>query len=123
MALGARILYSGDRDWVGPVTEIQAAPKREVLIISVRDYATKTLVAQCSGFDHYCLAYREGITVEGGEQVMLFGYDDGDYTWRSYGQPPRDVPPPLGTLHVTFQGVRVGDAEWQATQDKFTREG
>ncbi len=100
-----------------PLDEVDKLLKSEVLAIVVKDdtqVGKLQNIVDRMGFDRYALCQR----VEDGQpQVMLVGWDSGDFVWRRLSNPHdsdarREVPMPIGCMHVAFEGQKVSAAVW-----------
>jgi len=107
--------------------EIELLPKSNVLFILITnpDEIGKTAnVESCSGFDHYAFCKKRTM---GTEWIMLFGWDDGEFVWRRLIKPhergaDEQVNPPLGYMHVVFDGVHVDNEKWKQAIKIFDKE-
>lgn len=121
------VMYSDLRSQRVPIEEIDELPKDNVLFITVlapdQEGKLKRLVARFE-FDHYSF----GVRKRGGvDWVMLFGWDDDDFVWRKTANPWNpvgrlDEGPPLGCLHVVFNGVHVSSEVWGSARALFAKE-
>jgi len=121
------VLYSNLKRKKVSLDAIDSLPKDNVLFIAVTnslESGKKANITTCFGFDHYAFCQK---THMGSTWVLLFGWDDGDYKWRRLLNPHESgsieqVNPPLGCMHVVFDGVHVDDSRWKSALDDFHKE-
>jgi hypothetical protein len=111
------VLYADLSRKTVPLDQLDILLKSEVLAIVVRtDEETGKLrnIAFSHGFAKYALCQKQ----DGGQPwIMLFGWDDGDFKWRRLSNSHdidalREVPMPIGCLHVIFEGQSVPRSKW-----------
>ncbi|MBU1173011.1 MAG: hypothetical protein KKD44_25905 [Proteobacteria bacterium] len=120
------VLYSDLSRQRVPIDEIDTLPKDSVLFISVlaSDGEKFRRLTASFSFDHYALCRRKS---GGVDWIMLSGWDDGDFIWRKAANPWNpagrlDEGPPLGCMHVVFNGVHVAPEVWKEAQGLFTED-
>jgi hypothetical protein len=120
------VLYAGLSKSSTPLEEADRISTSEVLGIVVKDdtqVGKLQNIAMCSGFDKYALCQRVNA---GQPQIMLIGWDDGDFVWRRLSNPHdidarQEVNMPIGCLHIVFEGQQV-DADVWAEAEKILYE-
>jgi hypothetical protein len=121
------VLYADLTRQVASLDKVDTLPKGEVLAIVVQtdqETGKKKNIAMTFGFDKYALCLKQDA---GQQHVMLVGWDDNDFKWRRVSNPHdidalREVPMPLGCLHVIFQGQQIPDAQWLKAVEVLDKE-
>ena len=111
-----------------PIDDVDSIPRTGVLfvIISCEDLVKPRLngrrrLCEAHGRDWYTLVVR-------GENVMLAGWDDGDFVWKKIVDPWVEAsttrPDHLPLVHpaITFKGEFVEKGEWEKALKQFNDE-
>lgn len=118
MTVYVEILYMNLTIKKRTIGQIGKLPKDNVLFILVKDTEREGKmqnIASCHGFDYYALCRKRNNSQD---WLMLFGWDEDDFIWKRYskcdGCKPREVvAPPLGVMHVIFQGGSASQEDWE----------
>lgn len=115
------IMYKGGIFKRQVLSKIDRLPKNNVLFITAwitdpeKKGGLKKLTTK-SGFDHYSVCYKNQ---SGYDWVLLYGWDDDDFTWRNEINKRQDVDAPLGCLHAVFRGVGVSERDWKKAMKTY----
>lgn len=119
--INVELLYSDLTRRKTGLDRIGQLPKDKVLFILIEDdekEGKRKNITSCFGFDHYALCQKRD---KSQDWVMLFGWDEGDFVWRSTTS-REVVSAPIGVMHVVFHGVNVPQDVWKAAEKIFNEE-
>lgn len=107
--------------------QIASVSKAGILAIVIQtdeEIGKKRNIVWSSGFDHYALCQKKD---NGQEHIMLFGWDDGDFTWRRVTNPhdndaKEKVDMPIGCFNVIFHGENIPVKKWETALEILNKE-